>query len=371
MTGQQRELGHGRSDRSSWPRRLSAAAIVAALAIVGVTTVESGEPVHLPMTASAYATAKPGEPGGDHSTPGDNKKKKPKNSNNDNSYFDRNSNNQQPGQQDSQRQRPTSRVDGTQIDRTEQNNRLTPDGDNRSVGIQNGNDGAARQAPPDQQPPDAGQQEAQRAADAADGIPPKRQLTPSEEAAYDYFRRDTVSPTRRLPGDAATKDVFERYGRGELPYNERPFGEDFNAGRPTVDHLVPVRRAVQIPGQSELDRSTQESIIDDPETLILTPLAENTSRRDLTYAEWPGRRAGPPIDPAYHASRIAQETEVYRHLQERVNEAWVQRFPGAAIAVSGSAGTRSHRAAARHQPNPARRGTAGAAIDTGADPEPG
>lgn len=334
MTGQQCQPDHSRRDRSPWLRRWSVAAIVAAVAVVGVTTVHSGSSDHLPMTASAYATAKPGEPGGNHSTPGDNKKKnQQRDRNNDNNYFDRNNNSQQPGQQDSQRQRPTSRVDATQIDRTAENNRLTPDGNNRSVGIQTGNDGSARQSAPDQQPANVTQQEAERAAEALDGIPPKRALNAAEQDTYNYFRGP--NPARRLPSDAAARETRLRFERGDLPYNGRPFGEDFDAGDSSVDHLVAIRRAVQIPGLSELDRARQESIFDDPRNLIRTPIGENVSRRDLTYAEWPGRRTGPPIDPEYRAARIAQETEVYRYLQQRVNEEYAAQFPGRPLPSAG------------------------------------
>jgi hypothetical protein len=90
-----------------------------------------------------------------------------------------------------------------------------------------------------------------------------------------------------------------------------------------------------MPGLTDLDRQTQESIIDGEDNLILTPLRENTSRQDLTYAEWAGRRAGPELDPAYRAARIAQESEAYRQLQQQIDTAWSQQFPGRPLPSAG------------------------------------
>jgi hypothetical protein len=282
----------------------------------------------------AHATPAPGEPGGNHSKPGDNKKKRNDNTNN-RSPFDRGSDTQQPNSQPSQtRQPPQSRIDATQIDQTDQNNRLTPDGPDRSVGIRTGDDGVARQGPPDERPTNVNPADAaERSAELQDGIPGKRVLTASEQETYDYFRGPNAA--RRLPSSTAARGVQERFANGDLPYNDHPFGRDFNAGKPTVDHLVPVRRVVQMPGFNDLDRATQESIIDSNDNLVLTPLRENTSRQDLTYAEWPGRQTGPPLDPAYQASRIAQESEVYRQLQERIDTAFTQQFPGRPLPSAG------------------------------------
>ena len=69
-------------------------------------------------------------------------------------------------------------------------------------------------------------------------------------------------------------------------------GPDYDAGRPSIDHLVPIRRVVEMPGFNELDRTTQESILDSRENLVMTPLGENLSRKDLTYAEYEGRADG-------------------------------------------------------------------------------
>jgi hypothetical protein len=320
---------HGRRPELADLRRLAVVVLLAALlALVGfggLATMPSLES----LAATAHGTPAPGQPGGNHSDPGDNKNKKkpaPNRSNNDSRP-----NQGSDSNLDSQRRQPQSRIDATQIDQTDRNNRLAPDGDNRSVGIQTGNDGAARQAAPDRQPANANPSD--EAAEARDGIPPNRELTPAEQATYNYFRGPNA--VRRLPSSTAAKALYERYDNGEEPYSDRPFGPDFNAGQRTVDHLIPVQRAVQIPGLSDLDRQTQESIIDGQDNLVLTPLRENVSRRNLTYAEWPGRSAGPELDPAYRAARIAQENEVYRQLQQQVDTAWSEQFPGRPLPSAG------------------------------------
>ena len=306
------------------------AVLVAVLLGVGGIAVTPGSEVGLPQ---AHATPAPGEPGGNHSKPGDNKKKKRNdntnnNRNNNGGLFDRGgSDTQRPDSQPSQqRQPPQSRIDATQIDQTDRNNRLTPDGSNRSVGIQTGDDGAARQGPPDEQPANVNPAEAaEQAAEARDGIPlQSERLSPDLNADYRALRRAVPTwKTQRL--------VDRQVASGELDYNKNPFGLGETNQKAVADHLIPVRRLYDIPGFSELDRQTQIRIADDPQNIIATTPMENASRGSRTFAEYPGLADGTPLDPGYRDMRIAQEAEVYPHLVEQVNEAWAQQFPGQSL----------------------------------------
>jgi hypothetical protein len=255
-------------NKAPW-RRVVAAAVAAAVLpffSLGGPAFVMGSEVQL---SQAHAEPTPGEPGGNHSKPGDNKKKKRDDRRNNNGgLFDRGSDSRDSEAQPTQRrQPPESRVDATQIDQTERNNRLTPDGPNRSVGIETGDDGVARQGPAEQRAPPTNPAEAvERVAEAQqNSIPAKRNLTVEQRLAYGEDRP-------RLPTDATTTRLAERIDAGEVEFNRQPYGDAVGRyeGEPHADHLIPLRRVAEMPGYADLDRATRESIADSNINIIAT-----------------------------------------------------------------------------------------------------
>jgi hypothetical protein len=300
------------SRMSRWLATTVLGAMLAVLGVGGqiVTTAPRA------VMAQAFATPAPGQPGGNHSDPGDNKHQKkpaPNRSNNGSRSSQGSDSNS-----DSQRRQPQSRIDATQIDQTDKNNRLTPDGDNRSTGIQTGSDGSARQAQPDQQPPDANPEQA---AQRFDGIPPQRDLAPDVQSDYEAIRNASVPRPIRMEIQRAAEN-------GDIEYNRDPFHLGETQLKPHADHLLPVRRFYDIPGFADLDRQTKLRFVNSPDNIIATTPQENTSRGASTYAEYTGLADGTPLDPAYRADRIQLENELYPQIVQRVNEAWAEQFPG-------------------------------------------
>lgn len=303
----------GRPHRRVWVA--TAFAVVALLAAQGVATVA---PDLRPLTAVAHAEPKPGEPGGNHSKPGDNKKKNKDNGNNNRSSgSDRNKpgSTQRPSSQDSpRRQAPTSRIDATQIDKSS-------DADGRGTDNRGEPGTADRTASTDTTAPEQQPNGEQVRPDSP--IPPQRPLTPEERAAYNDLRNNT-------PGDDAAARLDSRLANGQTEYNRDPFntGTDTQLSR-DPDHLIPIRRIVEMPGFTDLDRNTQRAIADSDENIYAAAPGENRSRGSRTFSEYAAagsRQSGPALDPAYRQLRIGQENEAYGILQQRIDEAWAQQY---------------------------------------------
>jgi hypothetical protein len=124
----------------------SATRVLVAAPVVALAVLMTGWAVPLLFTspgvvAQASASPNPGDPGGNHSKPGDNKKKKK----DDGDKSNRDNADQSSRSNDSASRQPESRSTGD----TNQNNRWTPDGANRSIDVH----GVSPPSPPQQRQP--------------------------------------------------------------------------------------------------------------------------------------------------------------------------------------------------------------------------
>lgn len=308
-------------------------ALLAALLGVGATTVV---PHPDGVVARAHATPKPGQPGGNHSKPGDNKKKK-----NDGENSRRNNNNGDSGPnrsgQSSNGQRDQTDPNSDR-DQTNENNGWTPDGD-RSVDVrvtreQQPNtpawrdDSSSTQSSQDPESVPEGQRSGDSGSESP--IPPSHKLSPQERAAYGNIGN--------LPSQATKDRMNERIAAGELEYNRDPYNTGTDTDLPPeADHLVPRYRIAQMPGFADLDRDEQRRIADIDENIYPAAQFENGSRKARTFAEYAANgpnQSGTPLDPDYRAMRIGQENEAYRALQQQIDQAWATKF-GSARPSSG------------------------------------
>lgn len=321
--------------RPAWRRRLAATALAAAFltssAGYGLPVIADNPPAVLLPHASA--TPAPGEPGGNHSKPGDNKKKKKQDQQQQQRRSDNGSRSDRPGNSSNdqrQAQDDHSNNNPNFQDQTNGNNGWTQDGDGRSVDVRVARDGSQGNGSPSRgSSPSEGASGSADTRDQPDAsppgstIPPKRQpLTPEQQRAYDNIKD--------LPSPATRARLPERTAQGDLDYNRDPF----NTGtpteqRPVADHLIPKRRLAEMPGFADLDRDTQRAIADSDDNIYAAAPFENSSRKERTFAEYFANgpnQSGAALDPAYRQMRISQENEAYRVLQQRIDDAWAAKF---------------------------------------------
>lgn len=162
------------------------------------------------------------------------------------------------------------------------------------------------QQPQQQQQQENQQQEQQQQQDKdrdqctqnPDIAPNRRILTDAEDAVYQALRGDT-------PDKALRDRVIERFG-------PQPDGWE-------ADHVVPVRRIVQIPGFLRLSPKDQLAVVNLDENVFPNTKRYNASRRDKLPSEWPGvKSAGDQMSPEEMQQWCKQEKVATQRILEEI-----------------------------------------------------
>lgn len=131
-----------------------------------------------------------------------------------------------------------------------------------------------------------------------DIAPNRRTLSAAEDAVYQALRGDT-------PDKALRDRVIERFG-------PQPDGWE-------ADHVVPVRRIVQIPGFLRLSPKDQLEVVNLDENVFPNTKRYNASRRDKLPSEWPGvKSAGDQMSPEEMQQWCKQEKVATQRILEEI-----------------------------------------------------
>ncbi|MGZ8178049.1 hypothetical protein ACXVUM_08950 [Williamsia sp. SKLECPSW1] len=145
-------------------------------------------------------------------------------------------------------------------------------------------------------------------------IPPDRPLTPRQNKIYQRLRKSSAGRNARR--DMLARDGVPLKGDDDPAFSGRTLSRDSEA-----DHLIALRRLVQIPGFDELSDQQQDEIANQTENIVPSSPAENRSRGAKTYPEYPGHSRYGDIPSERRAEREQQTADTWEKIQQQIADA--------------------------------------------------
>lgn len=131
------------------------------------------------------------------------------------------------------------------------------------------------------------------------------------EEAYDRLR--PLSPGKH-PMKA---ELNQQYG----PFRDPAYDIDIT-GTYDLDHVIPLREVVEMPGFLDLTPSNQLAVANLPENLVRMSPATNRSRGDLRFSEWIDKghsQLGPVLSATRRRTLLNLERDAFRSVRGAID----------------------------------------------------